>query len=118
MKKLTLSVAALTIAMMSYGQLTIKEDIDRVNKRIEAYNDSVTFEMNSSISFNRFEVAEMINTIEDILYWQREDETNGDFSHGSYEEMWGSAYWLTLMKDELYAKLVIVAKQNELNEQK
>ena len=47
----------------------------------------------------------MINTIEEILEWHKEDENNGDYSHGSYEEGWGSAYWLTIMKEQLILKL-------------
>ncbi len=78
-----MSVAALLIAGMSYSQ-TIKPN---------------------QVVLNEFEVIEMINTIEDILEWHKEDENNGDYSHGSYEEGWGSAYWLTIMKEQLILKL-------------
>ena len=30
---------------------------------------------------------------------------NGETSQGSYEEGWGSNYWLTLMREELYIAL-------------
>tara|TARA_R100000808_G_C2026645_1_gene72373 strand:+ start:194 stop:466 length:273 start_codon:yes stop_codon:yes gene_type:complete len=83
MKKIKMSVAALLIAGMSYSQ-TIKPN---------------------QVVLNEFEVIEMINTIEDILEWHKEDENNGDYSHGSYEEGWGSAYWLTIMKEQLILKL-------------
>ena len=83
MKKIKMSVAALLIAGMSYGQ-TIKPN---------------------QVVLNEFEVIEMINTIEEILEWHKEDENNGDYSHGSYEEGWGSAYWLTIMKEQLVLKL-------------
>ena len=83
MKKLTLSVAALTIAMMSYGQTS-----------------------NDSIQMSKFEVREMINTLEDILEWQHQDMEEGETSQGSYEEKWGSNYWLTVMRNELFDKLI------------
>jgi len=83
MKKIKMSVAALLIAGMSYSQ-TIKPN---------------------QVVLNEFEVIEMINTIEEILEWHKEDENNGDYSHGSYEEGWGSAYWLTIMKEQLVLKL-------------
>ena len=83
MKKIKMSVAALLIAGMSYSQ-TIKPN---------------------QVVLNEFEVVEMINTIEEILEWHKEDENNGDYSHGSYEEGWGSAYWLTIMKEQLILKL-------------
>ena len=78
MKKLKLSVAALLIAGMSYGQ-------------------SITNE----VTLSEFEVIEMINTIEDILEWQQQDMENGHTNMGSYEEKWGSNYWLTLMLEKL-----------------
>ena len=79
MKKLTLSVATLLIAGMSYSQCV---------------NDEVTF--------TKFEISEMISTIDDILEWQEQDMEDGDTNMGSYEEGWGSNYWLTLMREELY----------------
>ena len=83
MKKIKMSVAALLIAGMSYGQ-TIKP---------------------KEVVLNEFEVREMISTIDEILQWHQEDESNGDYSHGSYEEGWGSAYWLTIMREKLIIKL-------------
>jgi len=79
MKKLTLSVATLLIAGMSYGQ-----------------------RINDEVTFTKFEISEMINTIDDILEWQEQDMEDGDTNMGSYEEGWGSNYWLTLMREELY----------------
>ena len=58
-----------------------------------------------SIKMSRWEVSEMINTIEDILEWQHQDMEEGETSHGSHEEGWGSNYWLTEIKDELFDKL-------------
>ena len=85
MKKLTLSVATLLIAGMSYGQSLQRGQVE----------------------LEKFEVREMINTLDDILEWQQQDieyaQAEGkDCSCGSYEEKWGSNYWLTLMREELY----------------
>ena len=82
MKKLKLSVAALIIATSSYGQTKSDE-----------------------ITLSRSEVIEMKNILEDILEWQEYDKERGETGMGSYEEKWGSAYWLTVMKDKLYDKL-------------
>ena len=87
MKKLTISVGILLMSLNSYGQ---SNQCD-------------------SISFGELEVIDMINVIEDILEWNQFDRENGETSMGSYEEGWGSDYWLTIMKDELYNKL----KENE-----
>ncbi len=91
MKKLTLSVAALAIAISSFSQDTVDY------QRITTFQDSVTF--------SKFEVIEMINTIEDILEWQQQDMENGETNMGKHSEFWGINHWLTLMKDELYIKL-------------
>jgi hypothetical protein len=83
MKKIKMSVAALLIAGMSYGQVNTK-----------------------SVVLPEYQVFEMLNTIDEILEWQQQDiekaQDNGeDCSCGSYEEGWGSNYWLTLMREEL-----------------
>ena len=85
MKKLTLSVAELTIAMMSYGQTNV---------------DSIA-PMKNGVYLTKYEIWEMIGDIEDILEWQQQDMENGDTNMGSYDEGWGSNYWLTLMLGKL-----------------
>ena len=82
MKKIKLCVAGLLLSGMTYGQV-----------------------MKQDVVLNEFEVREMINTIDEILQWHEEDENNGDYSHGSYEEGWGSNYWLTIMREKLVLKL-------------
>jgi len=78
MKKLTLSVAALSIALTTFGQVNTTD-----------------------VVLPEYEVREMINTIDDILEWQQQDMEDGDTNMGSYEEGWGSNYWLTVMREEL-----------------
>ena len=82
-----MSVAALLIAGMSYGQVNTTD-----------------------VVLPEYEVMEMLNVIEDILEWQEMDieyarSKGQDCSCGSYEEGWGSNYWLTLVKEELYLAL-------------
>ena len=79
MKKLTLSVAALSIALTTFGQVNTTD-----------------------VVLPEYEVREMINTIDDILEWQEQDMEDGETNMGSYEEGWGSNYWLTIMREELY----------------
>ena len=88
MKKITLSLAALLIAGTSY---------------IAGTNHSIDKE----VTFTRYEVMEMLNTIEEILSWQQEDMERGVTNMGKHSEGWGSNYWLTEMRDELYNKLTI-----------
>ena len=57
MKKIKLSVAALTIAMSMNAQDTIK-----------------TFTAPDTVLISKFQVIEMINTIDDILFWNSNDE--------------------------------------------
>jgi len=87
MKKLKMSVAALLIAGTSYGQVNTTD-----------------------VVLPEYQVFEMLNTIDEILEWQQQDieeaQYNGeDCSCGSYDEQWGSNYWLTLMREELYLAL-------------
>jgi len=91
MKKLTLSVAALSIALTSYGQ---------INK-----SDEVTF--------TKKEVVEMVSDLADILEWQQEDIEEGNTSHGCYEEGWGSNYWLTLLYKKLAKKVSVHGQVND-----
>ncbi len=83
MKKIKMSVAALLIAGMSYGQINTTD-----------------------VVLPEYQAFEMLSTIDEILEWQSQDieeaQANGeDCSCGSYEEGWGSNYWLTLMREEL-----------------
>ena len=78
MKKLTLSVAGLSIALTTFGQVNTTD-----------------------VVLPEYEVREMINTIDDILEWQQQDMEDGETNMGSYEEGWGSNYWLTIMREEL-----------------
>ena len=91
MKKLTMSVAALSIALMSYGQ---------TNVTFDPYVDSIA-PMKKGVYLTKYEVWDMIGDLEDILEWQRQDMENGETNMGSYEEGWGSNYWLTLMLEKL-----------------
>lgn len=78
MKTIIKTVMCLTIAFTSYGQ----------TKR-----DSVTID--------RFQVQEMLNTIEDLIEWNNEDIFNGIEEDRNEIEN----YWLGLMRDELINEL-------------
>ena len=62
-------------------------------------------ELHQQVSINKIEVIEMLNTLDDILEWQNQDMENGETNMGSHEEGWGSNYWLTEMRNDLYDKL-------------
>ena len=78
MKTIIKTVMCLTIAFTSYGQTK---------------KDSVTIE--------RFQVQEMLNTIEDLIEWNNEDIFNGIEEDQNEIEN----YWLGLMRDELINEL-------------
>ena len=103
MKKIKLSVAALLIAGTSYGQ-TMKECCVKTAQDVYEYEgltmDS-TIPMKNGVYLTKHEVWNMIGDLEDILEWQQQDIEEGNTSCGSYEEGWGSNYWLTLMLEKL-----------------
>ena len=88
MKKLIKTAAVLLMPMATFAQIDGPHSHDR-----------------DSITISRYEMQEMLATLDDILEWQQQDIEEGETSHGSYEEMWGSNYWLTLMAIELRTKL-------------
>ena len=88
MKKIKLSVAALSLALSMNAQTTPCDEV----------------------TFTRFEVIEMLGTISDILEWQNQDIEEAEYNNqepscGKHSEGWGSNHWLTLLEEELYAKL-------------
>ena len=133
MKKITLSVAALLIAINGFctNPPTNKQLIQEMSMTVEDVIQSIrtldTTEISkmyvhnllvvlsqledlqvsnyNSVTFTKYEVSDMANTISDILEWQEYDRERGETGMGSYEEKWGSAYWLTLMEEQLYNKL-------------
>ena len=88
MKKLIKTAAVLLMPTAMFAQVDGPHSHDR-----------------DSITISRYELQEMLSTLEDVLEWQQQDIEEGETSHGSYEEMWGSNYWLTLMAIELRTKL-------------
>ena len=103
MKKITLSVAALSIAMMSYGQSKDMKDCCKKTAQEVYEYEGLTMSSYSkdSVNVSKYEIWSMIGDLEDILEWQQQDMENGDTNMGSYEEKWGSNYWLTLMLNKL-----------------
>ena len=96
MKKIKLSVAALSLALSVNAQNIV--DYQRVTTHCD------------EITFTKFELFEMLHTIGDILEWQNQDieraEYNGkDPDCGKHSEGYGSNHWLTLLEQELYNKL-------------
>ena len=66
------------------------------------------------IKINTFDVREMINTIDEVLFWHSEDEAECEcIEFGSYEEEWGSNYWLRVVRDQLYDQLQDKIKQED-----
>tara|TARA_R110002012_G_scaffold309140_1_gene515985 strand:+ start:626 stop:922 length:297 start_codon:yes stop_codon:yes gene_type:complete len=86
MKKIKLSIAGLLLAGMSYGQTNVVDSI---------------VPMKNGVYLTKHEVWEMMGDLEDILEWQQQDMENGYTNMGSYEEEWGSNYYLTLMLEKL-----------------
>ena len=135
MKKLTLSVAALSLAISGFctNPPTNKQLIQEMSMTVEDVIQSIrtldTTEISkmyvhnllvvlsqledlqvsnyNTVKFTRYETSEMLGTIGDILEWQEYDRERGETGMGSYKEKWGSNYWLTLMEEQLHNKLNI-----------
>ena len=106
MKKIKLSIAGLLLSGLSYGQCTIVEDKECCVQTIHAVYEHEGMTVQSKwckdsilISYN--ELNEMFNTLDEVISWMKEDENNGDYSHGSIEEKWGQIYWISLMADKM-----------------
>jgi len=110
MKKLTMSVAALSIALMSYGQSRDMKDCCRktVQEVYEYEGLTMSSYSKDSVNVSKHEIWEMISDIEDMLEWVSQDKEGGCTHQGDYEEEWGNEYWLTLMLE----KLEVIAKNN------
>ena len=111
MKKIKLSIAGLLLSGLSYGQCTtqIKECCKETIMAIYEHKGMTVQPKwhKDSVMISYYELSNMIGDLEDILEWQQEDIKEGNTSHGSFEEEWGSNYWLTLMLNDLYIKLNI-----------
>ena len=90
MKKITLSVAALSLALSMNAQTPPCDEV----------------------TFTKAEVVEMLVDISKILEWQQQDIEEAEYNNqepkcGKYHEKWGSNYWLTLIEKKLHNKLNI-----------
>ena len=95
MKKITMSVAALALSLNMSAQ-TMKHQVF------------------TQVSYNKFDVIEMINTIDEVLFWHSEDAAECEcIKNGSYEEQWGSNYWLRVVRDELAEKISAHGQVND-----
>jgi thioredoxin-related protein len=71
------------------------------------------------IKINTFDVREMINTIDEVLFWHNEDAAECEcIEFGSYEEKWGSNYWLRVIRDQLYDQLHTQRAQHAIDTSK
>ena len=105
MKKITRNILVISgIAILSS---CITNEMKNCCKKTvqEVYEHEGLVVGNTRITFDELEIIEMKNTLEDVLEWQEYDRERGETGMGSYEEGWGSNYWLTVMKDELCNKL-------------
>ena len=92
MKKLMISLLALYLASSVNAQNVFQKQVE----------------------INAFDVREMINTIDEVLFWHSEDAAECEcIEFGSYEEEWGSNYWLRVVRDQLYDQLQDKIKQED-----
>tara|TARA_R100001594_G_scaffold17157_1_gene35161 strand:- start:440 stop:826 length:387 start_codon:yes stop_codon:yes gene_type:complete len=105
MRKITLSIAAIAISISSYGQ-TKKLDSCCVKTAQQVYEYEGLVVGSNRVLFNESEIIEIINTLDDILEWQQQDMEDGETNMGKHSEGWGSNYWLTELRNQLYQKLI------------
>jgi hypothetical protein len=63
------------------------------------------YSVNDSTTVSNRDINEMIATLDDVLDWMSFDTRNGGGDYGCVEDEWGSAYWLTTLRDELVEKM-------------
>ena len=91
MKKLTLSAAALALSLNMSAQTS-----------------------DTLISYNKNDILAIIQTVDDILFWNSEDEAECEcIKNGSFYEGWGSNYWLTVLRNKLAEKLTAHGQVND-----
>ena len=101
MKKIKLSVVGLLLSGLSYGQTMSKCCVETVNEVYKYEGMTVSNWCKDSILIRHELFSEFWSTLDDVMYMMREDEMNGDYSHGSIEEQWGQIYWTSLIVDRL-----------------
>ena len=101
MEKIKLSIVGLLLSGLSYGQ-TMKECCVKTVNEVYKYEGMVMSEFRKdSVKISYQELSNMWVELDDIMYMMKEDENNGDYSHGSIEEQWGQIYWMSLIVDRL-----------------
>ena len=101
MKKIKLSVVGLLLSGLSYGQ-EYKPCCVKTIQDVYQYEGMVMSEFRKdSVKISYQELSNMWVELDDVISMMKEDENNGDYSHGSIEEQWGQIYWTSLIVDRL-----------------
>ncbi len=101
MKKIKLSVVGLLLSGLSYGQ-EYKQCCVKTIQDVYQYEGMVMSEFRKdSVKISYQELSNMWVELDDVISMMKEDENNGDYSHGSIEEQWGQIYWTSLIVDRL-----------------
>ena len=101
MKKIKLSVVGLLLSGLSYGQ-EYKQCCVKTIQDVYQYEGMVMSEFRKdSVKISYQELSNMWVELDDVISMMKEDENNGDYSHGSIEEQWGQIYWTALIVDRL-----------------
>ena len=102
MKKIKLSVVGLLLSGLSYGQDIPKCCVNTIDDVYKYEGMTVMSEWCKDSILVRHELLEeLFNTLDEVMYMMREDENNGDYSHGSIEEQWGQIYWISLVSEQM-----------------
>lgn len=105
MKKIKLSIAGLLLSGLSYGQCTtqIKECCKETIMAVYEH-EGMTVQSKwckDSITISYKQLLTLFNDLDEMLLWFKEDENNGDFSHGSIDEEWGHIWLVSMWADKI-----------------
>jgi len=101
MKKIKLSVVGLLLSGLSYGQ-TMKECCIKTVDEVYKYEGMVMSEFRKdSVQMSYKQLLTLFNDLDEMLLWFKEDESNGDFSHGSVDEEWGHIWLMSMWADKI-----------------
>ena len=101
MKKIKLSVVGLLLSGLSYGQ-TVKECCVKTIQDVYQYEGMVMSEFRKdSVKVSYTQLLTLFNDLDEMVSWFKEDENNGDFSHGSIDEEWGHIWLVNMWADKI-----------------
>jgi hypothetical protein len=101
MKKIKLSIVGLLLSGLSYGQDLSKCCVKTIHEVYEHEGMVMSEFRKDSVQMSYTQLLTLFNDLDEMLSWFKEDENNGDFSHGSIDEEWGHVWLVNMWADKI-----------------